>query len=52
MDAAQLQSGAIPAASKDGLDTGLGWVYYRRGHVGATAWYLSAKLKINPFWLK
>jgi|GEM_PF-1007756 len=56
----QLESGFIPSASKDGLTTGLYllppdnsyWIYYHRGHVAATAWYLLAKLKVNPFWLK
>jgi hypothetical protein len=56
---AQLESGAIPAASKDGLTTGFylstsdgsPWLYYQRGHVGATAWYLFAKLEINPYWI-
>ncbi|HEY8241137.1 MAG TPA: hypothetical protein VIH35_06815, partial [Kiritimatiellia bacterium] len=59
IESAQTRSGAIPAASNDGLTTGLGTVtedgsnalgYYRRGHVGATAWYLLAKAGTNPFW--
>ncbi len=52
IEAAQLPSGAIPAASKDGLDTGFGWSYFRRAHVGATAWYILAKLNANPYWLR
>jgi hypothetical protein len=59
IESAQLQSGAIPAASRDGLTTGFTlplpgnppWLYYHRGHIGATAWYLFAKLRINPYWL-
>lgn len=52
IEGAQRPDGAIPAASKDNLDTGFGWAYFRRGHLGATAWYILAKLKANPFWLK
>lgn len=52
IEGAQFQSGAIPAASLDGLTTGFDWLYYHRGHVGATAWYLFAKLGVNPYWLK
>lgn len=58
IEKAQLKSGAVPAASRDGLTTGFkvsvegnpDWVYYHRGHVGATAWYILARLKVNPFW--
>lgn len=58
IEAAQLESGAVPAASVDGLTTGFkvsvegnpDWVYYHRGHVGATAWYVLARLGVNPFW--
>lgn len=50
--ASQLASGAIPAASKDELTTGFDSFYYRRGHVGATAWYILAALGANPFWLR
>jgi hypothetical protein len=49
---AQLSAGAIPAASKDGLTTGFDWQYFHRGHLGATAWYLFAKLGVNPYWVK
>lgn len=55
LDAAQRASGAIPAASKDGLTTGFylsngkPWLYYAREHLGASAWYALAKLKVNPF---
>jgi hypothetical protein len=57
IEEAQLESGAIPAASKDGLTTGFylpdgsPWLYYHRGHVGASAWYLFAKLAVNPYWI-
>jgi len=58
IERAQLASGAIPAASRDGVSTGFRveveghpeWVYYHRGHVGATGWYLFARLRVNPFW--
>lgn len=46
---AKLSDGAIPAASIDGLATHLTWLYYHRGHAGATAWYLFAKNNNNPF---
>ncbi len=39
----------IVAASRDGLQTGLGFSYYAALHVGATAWYCLAKQKGNPF---
>jgi hypothetical protein len=61
IESAQTNTGAIPSASTDGLSTGLGAVtedgsnavsYYRRGHVGATAWYLLAKVGANPFWMQ
>lgn len=48
----QFRNGAIPAASRDGLTTGFDWLYFKREHIGATAWYLFAKLKVNPYWLK
>ena len=28
------------------------WEYFDRGHVGATAWYILAKLRANPYWLE
>jgi hypothetical protein len=54
--AAQLASGAMPATDRSTLTTGLRlgdgspWLYYRRPHVGATAWFLLAELGVNPFW--
>jgi hypothetical protein len=53
----QFQNGAIPAASKDGLTTGFympdgsPWLYFHRAHIGASAWYLFAKLGVNPYWI-
>ncbi len=52
IEKAQLPNGAIPAASKDGLTTGFNWSYFHRGHLGATAWYIFAKLGVNPYWVK
>jgi hypothetical protein len=56
--------GALPAASKDQLTTGLDvkssdqtqpvvakpWYYYRIPHVGATAWSILAQVSWNPYW--
>jgi hypothetical protein len=39
----------LVAASSDGLDTGFGDLYYASLHTGATAWYLLAAQRINPF---
>ena len=53
----QYENGGIPAASKDGLTTGLivsegvPWLYYHRLHVGATGWMIFAEKGCNPFWL-
>jgi hypothetical protein len=53
----QSPSGALPAASKDGLTTGFllpdgqPWTYFRRAHAGATAWLALAEKGFNPFWL-
>ncbi|MBL8006414.1 MAG: hypothetical protein JNJ56_02700 [Ignavibacteria bacterium] len=43
-------SGAIYATQSGTLQTGFDWIYYHRKHVGATAWYVLAKNKLNPFW--
>jgi hypothetical protein len=40
----------LVAAPADGLTTGLGWVYYNRLHVGATAWFVIAEQQLNPYW--
>jgi hypothetical protein len=47
--------GGIFASSRDGLPTGFEkswgeWVYYKRRHVGASAWFLFASLGWNPYW--
>jgi hypothetical protein len=55
--AAQDASGGIPAANRDGLTTGFTlpngepWLYFKRLHVGATAWTVLAQKGVNPFWL-
>jgi hypothetical protein len=40
----------IVAADAAGADTGFGWSYPPALHIGATAWYLFAERKYNPFW--
>jgi Calx-beta domain-containing protein len=42
--------GGLSAASHDGLTTGFDFKYFRRLHVGATAWNIFAQLGINPFY--
>jgi len=55
LHAAQLRSGALNAASIDGLTTGFfladgsPWLYFRRPHVGATAWLYLAERSACPF---
>lgn len=48
--AAEQNGQGIPAASHDGLTTGFGFNYYRRLHVGATAWNVFAQLAFNPYY--
>ncbi|MFI1996344.1 hypothetical protein [Actinoplanes sp. NPDC020271] len=48
IEQAQDDTGGIPAASSDGLDTGFGDLYYRSLHTGATAWFLLAARGSNP----
>ncbi|MBI4268188.1 MAG: PGF-pre-PGF domain-containing protein, partial [Chloroflexi bacterium] len=56
LSSAQLASGALPAANTDGLTTGFKlpdgqlWRYYKRSHIGATAWLVLAQTGFNPFW--
>jgi len=38
------------AASRDGLTTGFDFFYFRRRHIGATAWNVFAQLVFNPFY--
>lgn len=44
------EEGGLPAADRDGLTTGFDWFYFRRLHVGATAWLVLAEHGVNPFW--
>lgn len=39
----------LAASSRDALTTGFNFRYYRRLHVGATAWNVFAQLGFNPF---
>lgn len=39
----------VAAASQDGLTTGFGFFFFRRLHVGATAWNIFAQQRFNPF---
>ncbi len=46
----EAEDGALPAASRDAVTTGFsGWLLYRRGHIGAAAWYILAAKGVNPF---
>lgn len=51
----QHPSGGIYAADRDGLTTGFDlpdgqpWLYFRRLHIGATAWLAVAENSFNPF---
>ncbi|MCW5852109.1 MAG: hypothetical protein KIT87_18695, partial [Anaerolineae bacterium] len=40
----------LVASPADGLTTGLTWEYFNRLHVGATAWYIFAEQRYNPYW--
>ncbi|HUT60283.1 MAG TPA: hypothetical protein VNA25_20755 [Phycisphaerae bacterium] len=40
----------LVAAIPDGLDTGFGWKYFTRLHLGATSWYVFAARGFNPYW--
>ena len=39
----------IVSASRDNLTTGFDWKYFKRLHLGATAWYLLAEQGFNPY---
>ncbi|WP_084639463.1 hypothetical protein [Geitlerinema sp. PCC 9228] len=59
LQASQHESGALFASNREGgittgffLDDGSPWLYFRRLHVGATAWYMLAESGVNPFWVK
>lgn len=57
VEVAQQPSGAVPAADQqEGLLTGFArgdqlLRYFRRSHVGATAWLVFAETGVNPYWL-
>ncbi len=40
----------IASGSSSGIDA-IPWYYYKREHVGATAWAVSSEQRINLFWL-
>jgi len=40
----------LPAASRDGLTTGFGFLFFRRLHIGATSWNIFAQSGFNPFY--
>ncbi len=40
----------IVAACHDNVTTGFGWGYPNALHIGATAWYIFAERKYNPYW--
>lgn len=41
----------IVATCRDGITTGIpGFLFFNRLHVGATAWYILAERKYNPYW--
>jgi hypothetical protein len=43
-------SKGLAAAARDGLTTGFDFRFFRRLHVGATAWNVFAQLRFNPFY--
>jgi hypothetical protein len=40
----------LAASTRDGLTTGFGFKYFRRLHIGATAWNVFAQLGFNPYY--
>ncbi len=50
LSSVQDSSGGMLAADVDGLTTGFDWQYFKRLHVGATAWMILAQEGVNPFW--
>lgn len=44
-------STGIVAAPEHHLTTGFDWEYHYRRHLGATAWFVFAKLGVNPYYL-
>ncbi len=57
LKAARDVAGGLPAADREVITTGFHlkdgqpWLYYKRLHVGATAWALLAEQSMNPFWM-
>lgn len=55
LEAAQLENGLFPAATMDGLTTGIDlsdgtpWLYGTDAHVAPTAWYIMACNGFNPY---
>lgn len=45
----QLGENGIVAASRDNVSSGFLIDYYKRAHVGTTAWYIFAKNGVNPY---
>jgi hypothetical protein len=59
LQANQDESGGMFASNQEsGITTGFfladgsPWLYFRRLHVGTTAWYVLAEKGVNPFWVK
>lgn len=44
------QTGGLPAASHDGVTSGFEFCYFRRTHLGATAWNVFAQIGFNPYY--
>ncbi len=44
------KGGGLSAACHDGVTTGFEWEYFRRLHIGATAWAIMAERRVNPYW--
>ncbi|MFN8494735.1 MAG: hypothetical protein U0350_44445 [Caldilineaceae bacterium] len=40
----------VAASPVDGLTNGFDWCYFNRLHVGATAWFIFAEQRYNPYW--
>ncbi len=57
LQTAQSPCGALPSADREVITTGFhlkdgdAWLYYKRLHVGATAWMALAERSLNPFWM-
>lgn len=58
LKANQDESGGMFASNREsGITTGFflpdgsPWLYFRRLHVGTTAWYILAEKEVNPFWM-